>query len=105
VCNLRMKRTASHKRSGPNREVMAVREQRTDKEKAAAFWRHQLFFPVHKDNCEQIFWKTKAFLRFEVFTAVTMKNGVFWVVTPCGSCKNRRFGGTRRHLHQSDKNR
>jgi hypothetical protein len=26
-------------------------------------------------------------LRFEVFTAVTMKNGVFWVVTPCGSCK------------------
>jgi hypothetical protein len=33
-------------------------------------------------------------LRFEVFTAVTMKNGVFWDVTPCGSCKNRRFGGT-----------
>jgi hypothetical protein len=28
-------------------------------------------------------------VRFEVFTAVTMKNGVFWVVTPCGSCKNR----------------
>jgi hypothetical protein len=27
-------------------------------------------------------------VRFEVFTAVTMKNGVFWVVTPCGSCKN-----------------
>jgi hypothetical protein len=21
-----------------------------------------------------------------------LKNGVFWVVTPCGSCKNRRFG-------------
>jgi hypothetical protein len=32
-------------------------------------------------------------VRFEVFTAVTMKNGVFWDVTPCGSCKNRRFGG------------
>jgi hypothetical protein len=30
-------------------------------------------------------------VRFEVFTAVTMKNGVFWVVTPCGSCKNRLF--------------
>jgi hypothetical protein len=29
-------------------------------------------------------------VRFEVFTAVTMKNGVFWVVMPCGSCKNRR---------------
>jgi hypothetical protein len=26
--------------------------------------------------------------RFEVFTVVTMKNGVFWVVTPSGSCKN-----------------
>jgi hypothetical protein len=23
----------------------------------------------------------------------TLKNGVFWDVTPCGSCKNRRFGG------------
>jgi hypothetical protein len=44
-------------------------------------------------------------VRFEVFTAVTMKNGVSWVVTPCGSCKNRRFGGTWRLLHQGDKNR
>jgi hypothetical protein len=33
-------------------------------------------------------------VRFEVFTAATMKNGVFWDVTPCGSCKNRRLGGT-----------
>jgi hypothetical protein len=32
-------------------------------------------------------------VRFEVFTVVTMKNGVFWVVTPGGYCKNRRFGG------------
>jgi hypothetical protein len=23
-----------------------------------------------------------------------IKNGVFWDVTPCGSCKKRRFGGT-----------
>jgi hypothetical protein len=44
-------------------------------------------------------------VRFEVFTAVTMKNGDFWDVTPCGSCKNRRFGGTWRLLHQGDKNR
>jgi hypothetical protein len=34
------------------------------------------------------------YVRFEVFTAVTMKNGVFCDVMPCGSCKNRRFGGT-----------
>jgi hypothetical protein len=33
------------------------------------------------------------FVRYEVFTAVTIKNGVFWDVAPCGSCKNRRFGG------------
>jgi hypothetical protein len=30
-------------------------------------------------------------VRFEVFTAVTMKNGVFWDVPQRGSCKNRRF--------------
>jgi hypothetical protein len=27
-------------------------------------------------------------VRFEVVTAVTMKNVVVWDVTPCGSCKN-----------------
>jgi hypothetical protein len=44
-----------------------------------------------------------SFLLFK--TRSIMKNGVFWVVTPCGSCKNRRFGGTWRLLHQGDKNR
>jgi hypothetical protein len=34
------------------------------------------------------------FLRFEVFTAVTMKTGAFLDAAPCGSGKNRRFGGT-----------
>jgi hypothetical protein len=28
---------------------------------------------------------------FDVFTAVTMKNALFWDVTPCASCMNRRF--------------
>jgi hypothetical protein len=32
-------------------------------------------------------------VRIEGFTAVTMKNGVFWDGTPRGSCKNGRFGG------------
>jgi hypothetical protein len=27
-------------------------------------------------------------------TFYVIKNSVFWDVTPCGSCKNRRFGGT-----------
>jgi hypothetical protein len=44
-------------------------------------------------------------VRFEVVTEVTMNNGVFWDVTPCGSCKNRSFGGTQRLLHQGDSNR
>jgi hypothetical protein len=32
----------------------------------------------------------KILVKYEVFTAVTMKNGVFWDVMQCGSCKNRR---------------
>jgi hypothetical protein len=40
----------------------------------------------------QLYWS----VGFEVFTAVTMKNAVFWDVAPCRSCEmNRRFGGTR----------
>jgi hypothetical protein len=35
-----------------------------------------------KEHC-----KIQLSVRFEVFTAVTLKNGVFWDVTPCGSCK------------------
>jgi hypothetical protein len=38
------------------------------------------------------------YVRFEVFTAVTMKNAIFWDMAPCSSCVNRRFGGTYR-LH------
>jgi hypothetical protein len=41
---------------------------------------------------------------FEVFTAVTMMNVACCDVTPCGSCRNRRFGGTYRLL-QSGWNR
>jgi hypothetical protein len=39
-------------------------------------------------------WRRETVARLEVFTAVTMKNGVFWDVTPCGSYKYRLFGGT-----------
>jgi hypothetical protein len=31
-------------------------------------------------------------MRFEVFTAVTMKNAVFWDLTPSRPCLNSRFG-------------
>jgi hypothetical protein len=33
-------------------------------------------------------------VRFEVFTAVTMKNAIFWDVALCRACVNQRFGGT-----------
>jgi hypothetical protein len=33
-------------------------------------------------------------MRFEVSAALPMRNAIFWDVTPCGSCKNRHFGGT-----------
>jgi hypothetical protein len=47
---------------------------------------------------------TSLSVRSEVFTDVPMKNVVFWTVTPCGSCKNRRIGGTYRAHHQGEKN-
>jgi hypothetical protein len=34
----------------------------------------------------------------------TLKNAVFWNVTPCGSCSNRRFEGTYRHHHHGCQN-
>jgi hypothetical protein len=42
-------------------------------------------------------------LRSEVFTAVTMKNSVFWDVKPCGPCKTQCFGWTFR-LHLTEDN-
>jgi hypothetical protein len=44
-------------------------------------------------------------VRYDVSTAVTMKKAVFWAVTLCCSCKNRRLGRTYRLHHRGDKNR
>jgi hypothetical protein len=44
------------------------------------------------------------YVRFEIFTAVTMKNAVFWDVTQCGSCQNPRFGGKCHLRVQGEKN-
>jgi hypothetical protein len=49
--------------------------------------------------------KEKHDVRFEVFTAVTLKNALFWVIMSSGSYKNRRLGGIQHLHHQSDKNR
>jgi hypothetical protein len=33
-------------------------------------------------------------VRFEGITAESIQNAAFLIMTQCGSCKNRRFGGT-----------
>jgi hypothetical protein len=62
---------------------------------------------ILKESSSKILIKS-IWCKIEGFTAVTMKNIVgflgfhggdyekwcFWDVTPCGFCKNRRFGGT-----------
>jgi hypothetical protein len=67
------------------------------------FWEHQGSDRCPFETKVNIPWLTGkrkvleiygVFVGFEVFTAVTMKNGVFWDLMPCDSCKNRRFGGT-----------
>jgi hypothetical protein len=52
--------------------------------------------------CTESFSVWKLYVRFEVFTAVTMKNAVFWNVMPCGSCENWRSGGMCRLHHQGE---
>jgi hypothetical protein len=43
---------------------------------------------------------------FFVENGTNYKNAVTWVVTPCGFCKNRCFGGSYCLLHrEGDKNR
>jgi hypothetical protein len=43
-------------------------------------------------------------VRLDVLTEATMKNSVFWDVTPCDSYKNLRFGETYQLHHQRGKN-
>jgi hypothetical protein len=53
----------------------------------------------------RVMWK-QILERFEVFTAVTMKNAVIWDVAPCRYGVNGRFGGTYRlHLQDRRKNK
>jgi hypothetical protein len=43
-------------------------------------------------------------IRAPTVNSISVKNCVFWDITPCGSCKNRRFGGAYGFLHQDGKN-
>jgi hypothetical protein len=51
-----------------------------------------LFKYIKNDLTEKFGSSSKDSVRFEVFTAVTMKNAVFWDVAQCRSCVNGRFG-------------
>jgi hypothetical protein len=63
--------------------------------KNAVFWDKSQFVPHKRHITFQLQRPARYYyVIFAVFTVVTMNNGVFWDVTPCGSCKNRRFGGT-----------
>jgi hypothetical protein len=46
----------------------------------------------------------QCYVKFKGFTAATMKNAVFWNVTPCDSCEDRRFGATYLLHHQDETN-
>jgi hypothetical protein len=58
------------------------------------------FWSKSKPRSQQVSFLADLLLvvRFEVSTAVTMMIIIFWEITPCGSYKNRRFGGLYR-LH------
>jgi hypothetical protein len=51
-----------------------------------------LRFPLQLIHCANCYTIITNYLRFEVFTAVTMKNAAFCDIAPCGSCKKGRFG-------------
>jgi hypothetical protein len=55
---------------------------------------------IHNSNCVVTSWNSTTapylvYVRFEVFTAVTLMNVIFLDVTPCGSCKNPDDGGAK----------
>jgi hypothetical protein len=45
-------------------------------------------FVLHRKHVSAAEPAALGYVRFEVFTAVTMKNVVFWDVIPCGCCKD-----------------
>jgi hypothetical protein len=77
--------------------------------KSAVAWNRRLH--THRNSWAHQYRHIACCLHYPVFCYIRikhlsiLKNGVFWDVTPWGSCKNRRFGGTWRLLHQGDKKR
>jgi hypothetical protein len=74
--------------------------------KNAVFWDIKPQFVFHRRHITSLLQSPagQCYVRFEGFTAVNMKNAVFFDVTPFGSCKNQSFGGPHYLHHQGDKN-
>jgi hypothetical protein len=64
--------------------------------KNVVFWRLKPQFVLHRRHITSPLQSSASscYVRFEVFTAVTMKNTVFLDVKLCSCVMNRRFGGT-----------
>jgi hypothetical protein len=73
--------------------------------KNVVFWDMKIQFVPHRKHITSPPQNPAGYyyVRFEVFTEMTMENAVFWDVTPCGYCKNRRFRGMCRFHHQGEK--
>jgi hypothetical protein len=56
-------------------------------------WRKRKIFN-NKDYYSQNFIQSRNAQSLRTQGSLYIENAVFWDVTPCGSCKNRRFGGT-----------
>jgi hypothetical protein len=56
--------------------------------KNAVFWDTKIQFVPHRRHITSPLQSPAdyCYVRIEVFMAVTMKNVVFWDMTPCGSC-------------------
>jgi hypothetical protein len=98
---VRMRTITTNSRSATHQKTRGGRWTRNNVEKANTF-AHHLEKTFHPNSGLYILPVPKS---KDYLDKILLKNGVFWDVTPCGSCKNRRFGGTWRLLHQDDKNR
>jgi hypothetical protein len=61
--------------------------------------------PLHSSGYSPYPETSYSLVRFGVFTAVTLKNVVFWDVVPCRCCVNQRFGGMYRLYLQGNASR
>jgi hypothetical protein len=75
-----------------NKEIMSIAEEAKSNNKG-----------IRTRNKEKE-WEERAEIKGEKGALHLLKNAVFWGMTPCEPCKNRRFGGTYRLHHQGVKN-